>query len=219
MTRATGTSLLSTAVSPEPNQDIRTASLHDVARMASTLSNAFYDDPAMTWLIPDDEERRANGPAFFTRFAAAFQRHGHVYRTLDGSGVALWTAPGVDSVSKEETPEFHVAVAEICAQNTERVAIVDALMTEQHPTEPHWYLGFLGVEPAGQGRGTGSAMLAHVLASVDREGAPAYLEASTTRNRALYERHGFVTTGEIQLPDGPSLWPMWREPRPAERRA
>ena len=42
---------------------------------------------------------------------------------------------------------------------------------------------------------------------------PAYHEASSPRNRALYERHGYVTQGEFTLPDGPPLWPMWRDPR------
>jgi ribosomal protein S18 acetylase RimI-like enzyme len=187
--------------------------LHDVARLAATLSAAFHDDPVMRWLIPDADERRAIGPAFFTLFAGAFQRHGHAYRTTDGSGAALWTAPGVASVAEAETPEFNSAIAETCGPATGRGAIVEPLMSEQHPTDPHWYLGFLGVEPVGQGRGTASAMLEHVLTDVDRDRAPAYLEASTSRNRALYERHGFETVGEIELPDGPSLWPMWREPR------
>ncbi len=43
---------------------------------------------------------------------------------------------------------------------------------------------------------------------------PAYHEATTLRNRALYERHGYVNQGEIALPDGgPTLWRMWRDPR------
>jgi hypothetical protein len=42
---------------------------------------------------------------------------------------------------------------------------------------------------------------------------PAYLEASTPRNRALYERHGFTVTEEFVLGKGsPPLWRMWREP-------
>ena len=40
---------------------------------------------------------------------------------------------------------------------------------------------------------------------------PAYHEATTPRNRALYERHGYVTQGEFTLPDGPTLWRMWRD--------
>jgi hypothetical protein len=45
------------------------------------------------------------------------------------------------------------------------------------------------------------------------EGTPAYLEASSARNRALYERHGFEVTEELSLPKGgPPIWLMWREP-------
>jgi hypothetical protein len=42
---------------------------------------------------------------------------------------------------------------------------------------------------------------------------PAYLEATSEINKRLYLRHGFETIGEIRLPSGPSMWPMWREPR------
>ncbi|MFJ8632616.1 hypothetical protein [Streptomyces sp. NPDC093568] len=42
----------------------------------------------------------------------------------------------------------------------------------------------------------------------------ACLEASSVRSRRLYERLGFEPEGEpIALPDGPRMWPMWREPR------
>lgn len=52
-----------------------------------------------------------------------------------------------------------------------------------------------------------------VLDMCDRDGVPAYLEASSERNKALYLRHGFEVVGEIKLPDGPRMWPMWRSPR------
>lgn len=47
----------------------------------------------------------------------------------------------------------------------------------------------------------------------DAEHAPAYLESSNPANIGYYQRFGFEVTGEIVLPDGPSLWPMWRQPR------
>jgi hypothetical protein len=50
-----------------------------------------------------------------------------------------------------------------------------------------------------------------MLARCDRERMPAYLESSTERSRALYERHGFQTTEVIRMPrGGPPLWLMWR---------
>jgi hypothetical protein len=52
-----------------------------------------------------------------------------------------------------------------------------------------------------------------VLERCDRDRVPAYLEASSPRNRALYERHGFEVMEECRYADdGPPLWRMWREP-------
>jgi GNAT superfamily N-acetyltransferase len=87
------------------------------------------------------------------------------------------------------------------------------LMEPVHPTTPHFYLNFVGTRPDRQGKGIGSVLLNAVLDRCDDEHVPAYLEASAERNRRLYERLGFEAQSRIDLPDGPSMWGMWREPR------
>jgi hypothetical protein len=53
-----------------------------------------------------------------------------------------------------------------------------------------------------------------VLARLDAEGLPAYLESSNARNLTLYWRHGFRVREELRLaPRGPSMWLMLREPK------
>jgi hypothetical protein len=42
-------------------------------------------------------------------------------------------------------------------------------------------------------------------------GGTAYLEATSKRNRDLYERLGFRMNGRIERPAGPPLWAMWRD--------
>ena len=85
-----------------------------------------------------------------------------------------------------------------------------------HPHDPLYYCQFLATAPAFQSHGIGSAFLRDELQRADAEGMPAYHEATTPRNRALYERHGYVNQGELTLPaGGPTLWRMWREPRQA----
>lgn len=57
-------------------------------------------------------------------------------------------------------------------------------------------------------------MIRAELERCDREGLPAYLEASSARSRRLYERLGFHFLGRaVALPDGPPMYPMWREPK------
>ncbi len=56
-----------------------------------------------------------------------------------------------------------------------------------------------------------------VLNRCDHDGTPAYLEATSPRNRQLYQRLGFHVTSEIPLPDGPTMWRMWRDPAGARR--
>jgi hypothetical protein len=51
------------------------------------------------------------------------------------------------------------------------------------------------------------------VAKVIDEQVWAYLDATSERNKRLYERHGFEGGGEYGPDGGPPLWPMWREPR------
>jgi RimJ/RimL family protein N-acetyltransferase len=78
--------------------------------------------------------------------------------------------------------------------------------------------GWSGAAPAGwtrrpsrQGHGHGTALLRPILDRCDREGVPAYLEASNPRCARLYERLGFTTTGTIRPLGAPPIQLMWRD--------
>src|SRR2546423_1150501 len=123
---------------------IRTASIHDLARVALPLSRAFYDDPVFVWGMPDADRRREVLPGFFTLFAGAFRRHGHVHRTTDGTGAALWVPPGVTPVADDEADAFGAALQEVVGPDAERTFIISELLDENLPHEPVWYLNFVG---------------------------------------------------------------------------
>jgi ribosomal protein S18 acetylase RimI-like enzyme len=86
-------------------------------------------------------------------------------------------------------------------------------MDNSHPSEPHWYLPMIGVDPAQQGNGYGSALLKHALERCDGDGNLAYLESSSPRSIPLYQRHGFELVGAIQVGSSPPLFPMVRKPQ------
>jgi len=94
-----------------------------------------------------------------------------------------------------------------------RMALVNELIHPRRPrSRAYWHLQQMVVVPEQRGHGLGGAMLRHQLDQADAAGIGTYLEASSPRSQALYERHGFRPHGEpIRLPDdGPVLQPMWR---------
>jgi len=86
-------------------------------------------------------------------------------------------------------------------------------MEKRHLREPHCYVRTVGVRTALQGQGVGSMLMQPTLERADSAGLPAYIEASSERSAALYERLGFVHMDVLDLPEGgPPLWLMRRPP-------
>lgn len=133
-----------------------------------------------------------------------------------------WMLPD-DDHRAAALPEFFALVVDVLAVHDAwtRLAGVHAdrmlglfeLADQHHPAESHEYLFFVGVQPDSQGRGVGQALTLPVLERADAAGHPCYLEASSTGSRRLYERLGFQAVNAITASDGPTFWPMVRNPQ------
>jgi ribosomal protein S18 acetylase RimI-like enzyme len=197
--------------------DARPARRSDVPALAQTLGRAFQDDPVMSWLLPDADRRAAALPVFF----GAVGRHhflagGGAEVTTGGSGVgaaALWDPPGRWRQAPREQIAMMPAMIRAFQGRLGPARALAEQMKAVHPEEPHWYLAIIGSDPEVRGRGCGHALMRSRLDRCDAEHAPAYLESSNPDNIAYYNRFGFEVTGEIVMPDGPTLWSMWRRPR------
>jgi GNAT superfamily N-acetyltransferase len=200
---------------PTTASTVRPATPADVPALAGVIADAFRDDPTMRWIVPDGERRRTIGPDVFRPFAASLQPLGDTWITEDRTGAALWIAPGRAVPPEDEEAIGQDLAAVLTEDELERAGALVAVKDEHLPSRPHAYLDLLGVRPTSQGRGLGSALLEVVLSRLDRDGLPAYTEATTDRNRRLYERHGFVHLDDVAPAGGPKLRRMWRDPRPA----
>jgi GNAT superfamily N-acetyltransferase len=185
----------------------------DTRALSAMLSRAFDDDPVMAWMYPDATRRPRGTERFFRAYLQRLLPQGEVYTTDDHAGVALWALPNRWRTSVREL--MHQAPLMPSLGRRLPIALYGLHVIESHhPSEPHHYLAVLGTEPERQGEGIGSRLLAPVLEDCDANEVPAFLESSKESNIAFYARHGFKVTGEVQLPRGPTIWPMWRDPRP-----
>ncbi|MCM5569334.1 GNAT family N-acetyltransferase [Burkholderiaceae bacterium FT117] len=176
----------------------------------SVIALAFVNDPLTRWAVPSAASYLAAMPAFIDAFGGNGLAHGATYLADDGMGAAMWLPPGIqpDEERMGSLMQEHVA-----GQTLEDLLAVFEQMGRYHPEVPHWYLPLIGVDPACQGRGLGSALMRHALERCDADGVQAYLESSNPRNVPLYERHGFEALGVIQVGGSPQVIPMSRRPR------
>jgi GNAT superfamily N-acetyltransferase len=206
-------------VRPLPDgSDIRKATAADMPQVVDAVARSFYDDPMFSWIVPDDMRRLSTLQRGFALFARrVWCPQNESYTTDRVIGGAFWMPPGTWHLSMLRQLAMLPTLAVITKGDLPRLMRTLNAIEAKHPHDVHYYLPVIGILPEWQGRGFGSALLRPILQRCDDEGVAAYLEASSPRNRALYERHGFKVVEEIRVADdSPSMWRMWREPH-AER--
>ena len=193
---------------------LRTATADDVPRLADALADAFATDPVYTWMVPRSLRLKAR---LRTLFTAELEQYGLPQGTVwtnagcDGAVVAL--PPGAWELPKSITASEALLWVRGFGRRLLLAQRVQRALEQRHLREPHFYVRIVGVRSARQGQGLGSVLMQPTLQAADSEGAPSYIEASTERSAALYERLGFVHLGAFGLPDGgPPIWPMRRPP-------
>jgi ribosomal protein S18 acetylase RimI-like enzyme/dihydrofolate reductase len=182
----------------------------DRATAVGTLVSAFTDDPVERWLYPDTEEYLTHFPEFVEAFGGRAFEGKTAWSLGEFSAVALWLAPGTEPDGDAVIASLTATVAP--AQHEDLFSVLGQ-MDAAHPTFPHWYLPWFGVDGALQGRGLGGRLMAQCLEIVDATHLPAYLETPNPRTISFYERHGFAATGAAQAGTCPPLALMLRAAR------
>lgn len=193
---------------------ITTAAAHDEATAVAVVTLGFSTDPIARWSWPDPAVYLEAFPHFVRAFAGKASAHGTAYYAEGYAGAALWLPPDVHPDGEAPGALMESTAAEAIRKDLFEVV---AQMETYRPHEPHWFLPLIGVDPGRQGQGHGDALMRHALERCDREGRLAYLDATSPRNRALYERHGFERLATVQVGSSPPITPMLRRPRRATR--
>ncbi len=180
------------------------------AAVAAALAQAFSDDPFWGWLIGHPRSRTARLERFFAVEVGLARRRGTVTAADDLTGAALTFGPGNWRIPPATMLRHGPQLARAFGHRMAAALVTLARVEAKHLREPHHYVAYVGVAPAGQGRGLGTRLLEPTLARCDQEGLPAFLEASSDRNAALYARLGFEHLEEVRVLGSPPLRLMRR---------
>jgi GNAT superfamily N-acetyltransferase len=192
----------------------RAATWADAEPLAQTMALAYSDDPLTRFILPDEATRDVRLPRLFRLLFKLGLPYGACEVTSGYEAAALWRPPN----------QWHIPIWQYITNGAEflglfgvggaaRVMSFMDHIEKRHPPKPHWYLQAIGTHPANQGKGFGGVIIRHQLANADASALPAYLESSKESNIPIYTSFGFEVTGEIKLPGGPTIYPMWRKPR------
>jgi GNAT superfamily N-acetyltransferase len=192
---------------------VRPAGDADVDRLAVALARAFADDPVTRWVYASDRRRPFWSQRFFAWQLRRLLPQDVSWTTEDGAGgAALWALPGRWREDARDTLGLLRLTLPGVLPRLPRVLRGLGQVELRHPAERHLYLAVLGVDPDRQGAGVGSQLIRPGLDLCDRERLPAYLETGKEANLAFYGRHGFHVLDRLELPKGPPVWFLWREP-------
>jgi len=182
---------------------------------ARILGDAFLNDPVWTAIGPRNRTHRrfANRFSFAGILAGSRRNGGRITVARDGDGpvgVSVAFEPGRWPIPEGsivyELGWLLVAGPLPAARGLRN----DRAMRAEHVDHPHMYLWFIAVDPASHGQGVGRALLADLHATADELAVPTFLETGTRSNLAFYERQGYATVGEIEMPTGQRMWKMER---------
>jgi GNAT superfamily N-acetyltransferase len=192
---------------------VRPATLADVDTVATTVTAAFANDPAWSFIVgPGNDAARG---AFARALLIPRIHRGTAWVTDDGAAVAMWDRrPTEGSVDEDDDAWWGAFRAEVGEDVWARLNAYDGALEAVPPTPPYWYLGVLATHPEVQGRGLATAVVRPGLAAADAEGWDCWLETSTPANKAFYAGRGFTESLAVDIPGGPPTWWL-RRPAPS----
>ena len=177
----------------------------ELEEAAQLVGRGMRDNPSnMTvFRVPDRERRSIAMGLFFVPVLKGIYRRGLILGAIRSNrlvGICGMARPGFcqpDVIEKIRV----LPAAMIGNPITTPVRILNWVgeWARRDPSEPHWHLGPVAVEPILRGQGIGTAMLNAFCMVVDGTGAPAYLETDKRENVRLYQRFGFsiVESAEV----------------------
>ncbi|MGC5322741.1 N-acetyltransferase [Micromonospora arida] len=193
---------------------IRAARWADKDHVAALIADALQLSPLATWLIPDPGPRRRILTDVLDIWIEQAMFYGDIYLTDDATAATV----GFHRYRPIPPPaNYPTRLDDAAGAHADRFDLLDRLLAKQRPTEPHYHLAFLAAQPIARGSGHATALLNHHCSRLDHVNLLSWT-STTADAQSMHIRHGYTPQPTINLPEGPAICPMRRNPatrRPA----
>jgi GNAT superfamily N-acetyltransferase len=180
--------------------------------LAGVFGRAFEHEPMMRWPLGGDGDVVDRFTRAFGYCLEEMLELGAVWEAGGAEGAAIWIPPDAHA-AWESDPWSQPRIGALADDGGLRYDAFWDWVGSREPREPHWLLDSIAVEPAHQGRGIGSALIAAGLERAREDGVCAFLSTGTAGNVEIYARCGFRLVEDLDAPDGgPHIWFMRRDP-------
>jgi len=172
----------------------------DKQRVVELLCLSFADNLSVDFMVGSGSGRDVKIRRLMEYAFEVCYRSGEILVTEDNSACALLLYPQLKRFSISSLwLDIKLVFGVIGFSRLLKVLRREKMINMQHPHQPFCYLWFIGVDPALQGKGMGSGLLAALLAKMDAQDLPVYLETSAGRNISFYQKFGFQVFHQIDL--------------------
>lgn len=195
----------------------RLLTFSDVEQAAQVISQAFINDPLISFVLPFRRTRVKTLYKFFRAYGEVNIKNNRGYGFGEPlQGVAYWKSPNQDnlSISVKSLTLFLPLLFTFYPIGYFRAKAIFQKIDELHKNyadEPHYYLDNIGVIPIAQGKGVSSKLIRPILEMADSQKVITYTDTVTQSNAALYEHFGFQCMEESSIANtGITVWALRR---------
>ncbi len=169
--------------------------IRDKNTVVSILSKAFTNNKSVNFVI---NNKKARIPLLMRYSYHYAQKFGKVFVSKNRKAVVLLVLPEKKKVTLSTLFwDIKLVLFGIGITRLFKILKRERLL-KPHQPKNSIHLWYIGVDPSTSGKGIGSALLKKVVAYCNEQKRSIYLETSTIRNIAFYEKNGFIMTGRIE---------------------
>jgi ribosomal protein S18 acetylase RimI-like enzyme len=176
------------------------ARYEDKQYIVNILRRSFDANKSVNYLLKQDGSRTRRLRRLMEYSFEVCFAFGEVWLSADRSGCALIVHPDRKKTTLRSLYwDIRLAVGCLGFASLRKAMRREAAVHQLHPSSPFTYLWFIGVDPAVQQKGTGTALLNAVLARSAEQQRPVYLDTSVPSNVEWYQKREFTVYKELDF--------------------